>query len=150
MLGFYCGLMLCIVTALVSVLSTIICRLCSFFFWRLNCLSVCLRILLINPMICSNLCKDRYVITVPIYYYHAISRLYLVFCYKYAFFPVFRFIHWHLIFFVEGSALPLFKGSKIVIEYVLIINANIQLCVLLLFQLVCYAIICHVWKTHSQ
>jgi len=53
-------------------------------------------------------------------------------------------------FFVEGSALRLFKESRIVIKYVLIINAIIQLCMLLLFQLVCSAIICHVWKTHSQ
>lgn len=55
-----------------------------------------------------------------------------------------------LFFFVEGSALRLFKEYIIVIEYVLIINAIIQLCKLLRFQLVCYAIICHVCKTHSQ
>lgn len=70
---------------------------------------------------------------------------------KYAFYLVFRYIHWHFIFFfVEGSALRLFKEYIIVIEYVLIINAIIQLCKLLRFQLVCYAIICHVCKTHSQ
>ncbi len=64
----------------------------SFFFSWGHCLFFDVRIMLINPLISSNFCKDRCAITVPKYYVDAIYRLYLI-KKKYAFFLVFRYMH---------------------------------------------------------